>query len=48
LVEVSNRSALERLAPVRAVLPAGASAAGDFAAISAAALDGDWVRSLVS
>lgn len=47
-VERSNRSALERLAPVRAALPAEASAAGDFAAISAAAFDGDWVRSLVS
>lgn len=48
LVESSNRSALEQLAPVRAVLPAQASVAGDFAAISAAAFDGDWVRSLVS
>lgn len=47
-VERSNRSALERLAPVRAALPAQASAAGDFAAISAAAFDGGWVRSLVS
>jgi len=48
LVEASNRSALERLAPVRAVLPADASVAGDFAALSVAAFDGDWVRSLVS
>lgn len=48
MVECSNRSALERLAPLRAALPAGAGAAGDFAAISAAAFDGDWVRSLVS
>lgn len=48
LVESSNRSALEQLAPVRAVLPARASVAGDFAAISATAFDGDWVRSLVS
>jgi dethiobiotin synthetase len=47
-VERSNRSALERLAPVRAALPAEASAAGDFAAMSAGAFDGDWVRSLVS
>lgn len=47
-VERSNRSALERLAPVRAALPAEASAAGDFAAMSAAAFDDDWVRSLVS
>jgi dethiobiotin synthetase len=48
IVETSNRSALESLAPVRAALPAGAGAGGDFAAISAAAFDGDWVRSLVS
>ncbi|WP_205877872.1 dethiobiotin synthase [Mycobacterium camsae] len=48
LVESSNRSALQALAPVRAVLPAQASVAGDFAAVSAAAFDADWVRSLVS
>lgn len=48
LVETSNRSALNRLAPLRAALPAGAGAAADFAAMSAAAFDGDWVRSLVA
>ncbi|MBX9638793.1 MAG: dethiobiotin synthase [Mycobacteriaceae bacterium] len=47
-VERSNRSALEWLAPVRAALPAGASAAADFPTMSAAAFGGDWVRSLVS
>ncbi|KZS85136.1 MULTISPECIES: dethiobiotin synthase [Mycobacterium] len=47
LVETSNRSALARMAPVRAVLPAGAGVAEDFAAISAAAFDPDWVRTLV-
>ncbi|CAM2825988.1 dethiobiotin synthase [Mycobacterium intermedium] len=46
-VETSNRSALARLAPVRAVLPAGAAVAPDFAALSAAAFDRDWVASLV-
>ncbi len=49
LVENSNRSALDRLAPVRAALPAGAGAmtVDDFATMSAAAFDGGWVRSLV-
>lgn len=47
LVETSNRSALARLAPVRAALPAGASAARDFAAMSAAAFDREWVVELV-
>ncbi len=47
LVETSNRSALGRLAPVRAALPAGAAAAADFAALSVAAFDAEWVRSLV-
>jgi dethiobiotin synthetase len=49
LVETSNRSALDRLAPVRAALPAGAGAmtGDDFATMSAAAFDRDWVRSLV-
>ncbi|QLL09676.1 dethiobiotin synthase [Mycobacterium vicinigordonae] len=46
LVETSNRAALERLAAVRAVLPAGAASATDFADISAAAFDSDWVRTL--
>jgi dethiobiotin synthetase len=45
-VEVSNRSALARLAPVRAALPAGAASLPDFAAMSAAAFDPDWVRTL--
>ncbi|WAJ47388.1 dethiobiotin synthase [Mycobacterium sp. Aquia_216] len=49
LVETSNRSALDRLAAVRAALPAGAGSmnADDFAAMSAAAFDRDWVNSLV-
>ncbi|OBK12532.1 dethiobiotin synthase [Mycobacterium asiaticum] len=47
-VEESNRSALSRLAPVRAVLPAAAASVGvDFAAVSAAAFDRDWVATLV-
>lgn len=49
VVETSNRSALDRLAPVRAALPAGAGAlpVDDFASMSAAAFDRDWVASLV-
>jgi dethiobiotin synthetase len=48
VVESSNRSALVRLAPLRAALPAGAGAmsAGEFSAMSAHAFDGDWVSSL--
>jgi dethiobiotin synthetase len=48
LVETSNRAALARLAPVRAALPAGAAALdpADFAALSAAAFDRDWVSAL--
>jgi dethiobiotin synthetase len=48
MVETSNWSALDRLAPVRAALPAraGAMNVDDFAAMSAAAFDLDWVRSL--
>lgn len=47
-VAQSNRVALARLAPVRAALPAGAAAIGvDFAALSAAAFDRDWVTALV-
>lgn len=44
----SNRAALARQAPVRAVLPAGAGALeeAEFAAMSAAAIDLDWVRAL--
>jgi dethiobiotin synthetase len=47
LAEVSNRSALAGMAPVRAVLPAGAAATPDFAAVSAEAFDRDWVTALV-
>ena len=49
LVETSNRSALARLAPVRAALPAGAGSrdAADFADLSARAFDRDWVTALV-
>jgi dethiobiotin synthetase len=49
LVETSNRSALARLAPVRAALPAGAGsmAVAEFADMSAAAFDRDWVTTLV-
>ncbi len=48
-VDVSNRAALARLAPLRAVLPAGAGAldADAFAAMSAQAFDRDWLESLV-
>ena len=49
-VQNSNREALARLAPLRAVLPAGAGAlpAAQFAALSAAAFDHGWVTALVS
>jgi dethiobiotin synthetase len=49
LVETSNRSALGRLGPVRAALPAGAGSmqAAQFADMSAAAFDRDWVTALV-
>ncbi len=49
LVETSNRSALDRLAPVRAALPAGAGSmdAEEFAEMSAAAFDPDWVKCMV-
>jgi dethiobiotin synthetase len=49
LVETSNRSALARLAPVRAALPAGAGSMGaaDFEALSAEAFHRDWVTTLV-
>jgi dethiobiotin synthetase len=48
VVAESNQIALDRLAPVRAALPDGAAAldAADFATMSAAAFDPDWVRSL--
>lgn len=47
--EVSNRGALQRLAPVRAALPAGAGTLSptDFAALSVPAFDADWVAGLV-
>ncbi|MGB8390071.1 dethiobiotin synthase [Mycobacterium sp.] len=47
-VETSNRSALARLAPVRAVLPAGAGSmdATTFGDTSAAAFHRDWVTAL--
>ena len=46
--EVSNRGALQRLAPVRAALPAGAGTLSptDFAALSVPAFDADWVAGL--
>jgi dethiobiotin synthetase len=49
LVETSNLSALARLAPVRATLPAGVGSMGaaDFATLSAGAFDRDWVTTLV-
>jgi dethiobiotin synthetase len=49
LVETSNRTALSQLAPVRAALPAGAGSmdVAEFAAMSKAAFDRDWVTTLV-
>lgn len=48
VVEASNRSALARLAAVRAALPAGAASldAADFAALCTGAFDRDWVATL--
>lgn len=48
-VATSNRCALARLAPIRAVLPAGAGSmpAADFATMSVQAFDRSWVASLV-
>ena len=48
-VNTSNRSALARLAPLRAVLPAGAGSLDPdaFAAMSAEAVDRTWLESLV-
>jgi dethiobiotin synthetase len=48
-VEESNRSALSRLATVRAALPAGAGTmdVAEFATMSKAAFDRDWVTTLV-
>ena len=47
--ETWNRDALARMAPLRAVLPAGAgsSARADFEALTAAAFDAGWVAGLV-
>ncbi|GAS96149.1 dithiobiotin synthetase [Mycolicibacterium canariasense] len=47
VAEQGNREALARLAPLRAVLPAAAACRGDFAALSAAAFDRDWLAGLV-
>ena len=48
-VEASNRSALVRLGPMRAELPAAAGqlSAAEFTAMSAHAFDRDWVTSLI-
>lgn len=48
-VDTSNRSALARFAPLRAVLPAGAGSLNPdaFAAMSAQAFDRTWLESLV-
>jgi dethiobiotin synthetase len=50
VVETSNRSALARLAPLRAALPAGAGSmkSAEFMAMSAHAFDRAWVATLVS
>ncbi|GAB7141542.1 dethiobiotin synthase [Mycobacterium riyadhense] len=50
LIETSNRAALGSLAEVRAVLPAEATSLdpADFAAMSAAAFERDWVNTLVA
>jgi dethiobiotin synthetase len=47
--ESGNRDALAGLAPMRAVLPAGAGAvgAGEFDSISATAFDAEWVAGLI-
>jgi dethiobiotin synthetase len=49
VAEADNREALAALAPVRAVLPAGAGSmsADEFAARCASRFDPEWVRSLV-
>lgn len=49
IAEQSNLNALERLAPVRAVLPDGAAslAVDEFGALSARAFDSDWVAGLL-
>ena len=47
--EEFNRGALEDLAPVRAVLPAGAAALSraEFAVMAGNAFDPDWVAGLI-
>jgi dethiobiotin synthetase len=47
--ETGNRDALARMAPLRAVLPAGAGTLTpqEFAQMSASAFDPDWVKGLV-
>jgi dethiobiotin synthetase len=49
VAEADNRQALGRLAPVRAVLPAGAGSLSsvEFESMSSTAFDRDWVKSLV-
>ncbi|OBH43634.1 dethiobiotin synthase [Mycobacterium mantenii] len=49
VVETTNRTALARLAAVRAALPDGAASLGaaEFATLCAQAFDRDWVTSLV-
>jgi dethiobiotin synthetase len=48
VAEAGNRDALERIASVRAVLPAGAGSlsAAEFASVSEAAFERDWVAGL--
>ena len=48
-LEESNRAALARLAPLRAVLAAGAGelSVDEFARLSVAEIDGDWLAELV-
>ncbi|MGE0215826.1 dethiobiotin synthase [Mycolicibacterium sp.] len=50
VAETDNRDALARLAPVRAVLPAGAGARTPeaFATLATDAFDRDWVRGLLT
>ncbi|HEY7054020.1 MAG TPA: dethiobiotin synthase [Mycobacterium sp.] len=48
-IETSNRKALGRMAPLRAVLPAGSAAMSreQFEQMSASAVDGDWLAEFV-
>lgn len=50
VVHTGNRAALARLAPVRAVLPAGSGrlSPADFTAMSVRAVDRDWLAGLIS